>query len=275
MIKRWLSYFLLNFFEYCKSRHCERSDAIFLQIMKRLRHFVRNDRLYFGRRNGLCFGRRNGLCFGRRNGLCFGRRNGLCFGRRVLIGNRLRWISAVLALCLIASAQAALSLDHILNQVKLTQASTTLAFTQTRHLHFLDHPIESKGSLRFKKPDTLIQNTVSPTPRQLIINKDTLSLHTPGQAPRTVKLKNYPTVWAFITTFRALLNGNSAFFKRYFHVNVTGTSNTWQVHLTPKPKVNLRFKQLTLQGQGATLKQIRLDYANGDSLIQRYGKSAS
>ena len=164
-----------------------------------------------------------------------------------------------------------ISLSQLLAQLNFKSQTAQINYTETRYLHFLNKPLVSTGTLYFHRPNYLEQEVISPQPGGFVINQQQLTI-TDNNKTYTVKLSDYPNLWAMSTTLQALLTNDLNFLSRYYNSSIIGTLAQWQLQLMPKPQVNIEISKIIINGKYNQIETITLQFNNGDWLQQQLTK---
>nr|WP_321986415.1 outer membrane lipoprotein carrier protein LolA [uncultured Lichenicoccus sp.] len=138
-------------------------------------------------------------------------------------------------------------------------------FSMQKHLSSLAAPSLSQGTLSYRKPDRLEQDTTAPKPERLLIEGDTVSIASPGQPDRTLSLDDSPALRILVDTLRGALSGDLATLRRHFTIEEDGGLGRWRIVLRPTGNVAAQVVKVAyVDGGGADLRQIDIVQANGD-----------
>lgn len=143
-------------------------------------------------------------------------------------------------------------------------------FREARHLAALDRPLESEGTLLWRRPDMLEKITFWPRPERVTVQGSRVVLELAGRAPETVDLAAQPELRALLEALRAPLAGDAAALERDFAATLSGTPATWSLQLVPRDRRARRaVESVVLTGSGAEPSVIRVREANGDEQVLR------
>ncbi|WP_296652630.1 outer membrane lipoprotein carrier protein LolA [Paraburkholderia sp.] len=142
-------------------------------------------------------------------------------------------------------------------------------FTETKYLSIASRPVESSGELMFAAPDHLEKRTVSPTPEDLVVEGDRVTVARGGHR-YTLALDQYPEVAAFIESIRATLDGNRYTLEQLYKVAIAGQGDGWTLTLTPLDARMLKVvSTITLDGTRDQLQTVTIRQADGDHSVMR------
>ncbi|MFC5430608.1 outer membrane lipoprotein carrier protein LolA [Paraburkholderia denitrificans] len=181
-------------------------------------------------------------------------------------------VSLALPCGAVAAATTVASDTWTLDRLMATLAqnrSGHATFTETRYLSIASRPVESSGELMFAAPDHLEKRTVSPTPEDLVVEGDRVTV-TRGGHRYTLALDRYPEVAAFIESIRATLDGNRYTLEQLYKVAIAGQGDGWTLTLTPLDARMLKVvSTITLDGTRDQLQTVTIRQADGDHSVMR------
>ncbi len=139
-------------------------------------------------------------------------------------------------------------------------------FHETYYSGMLTTPSHKEGRLVFHPPSRLEKHVLLPIKESFIAEGDNLLYDNPSrEISRTFSLQDYPALSAFIEGLRSLFNGDEQTLRRFFHVSMTGTSDRWELNLSPK----IHHEEdgvscIRLTGDDVHLRTISIHETNGD-----------
>jgi outer membrane lipoprotein-sorting protein len=111
----------------------------------------------------------------------------------------------------------------------------------------------------------LQKQTLAPTPSQLIVNGDQLTVQQPDGKLRVLSLSEYPELGALIESIRATLAGDAATLARYYNPSLSGTEDDWLLQLDPRdPRLRKLLTMVRIQGHGTSIRVVGTTESNGD-----------
>jgi len=142
-------------------------------------------------------------------------------------------------------------------------------FVERKYLKVLKTPLELSGRLEYDAPNRLVKRTLDPTSETLTIEGDQLLIETPTRAhSRSLRLQDYPVLWAFVESFRATLKGDLAALNRFYRVALDGGPQQWQLSLAPRdPKMSALIESIVISGSEERISRIEVREAQGDRSI--------
>ncbi len=177
-----------------------------------------------------------------------------------------RILLAAILLCL--GSPASHASDAILGQIMqglAGQPSRQAHFSMEKHVSSLAAPVLSQGTLSYRKPDHLEQDTNAPRPERLVIDGGTVSIATPGQPSRTLSLDDSPALQILADTLRGTMAGDLATLRRHFTVEETGGVDRWRIVMRPVGNVAAQVVRIAyVDGGGGDVRQIDIVQADGD-----------
>lgn len=157
-------------------------------------------------------------------------------------------------------------LMHDLGAVKRSQAR----FTERKYLKALNAPLELSGTLRYEAPGKLDRRTLKPKPEALLVEGDRLTIEMAGKPPRTLRLQDYPVLWAFVESIRSTLNGDIAALERFYRVELEGGRSRWRLYLVPRdPDMRAVISQIRIDGSRDRMERIEVQETRGDRTVTR------
>jgi outer membrane lipoprotein-sorting protein len=142
-------------------------------------------------------------------------------------------------------------------------------FVETKYLAIASHPVRSSGELTFVAPDHLEKRTLAPTPENLVVDGDRVSVERNGRR-YTLALEQYPEVAGFIESLRATLAGNRYALEQLYRVAIAGHGDDWTLTLTPLDARMLKaISTITLDGTRGELRTVTIRQADGDHSVMR------
>ena len=152
-----------------------------------------------------------------------------------------------------------------LGQVQYSRAR----FIERKYLKVLKSPLELTGTLEYDAPSRLVKRTLEPKPEALTIEGDRLVIESQARGrSRTLRLEQYPILWAFVESFRSTLKGDLAALERFYRVTLEGGPQRWQLALTPRdPKMSALIESILIGGGRGRISRIEVRDAQGDRSV--------
>jgi len=150
-------------------------------------------------------------------------------------------------------------------QVKSARAT----FVERKHLRVLNAPLETTGTLTYTAPGNLEKHTLTPKPESLILDGETLVFEDKtSKRRRTLRLQQYPVVWAFVESIRATLAGDLQSLNRFYRVSLQGSESDWRLNLDPRePEIQRMVKHIRIAGSRTAVRSIEITETEGDRSV--------
>ncbi|PGH56927.1 acyltransferase [Azospirillum palustre] len=146
--------------------------------------------------------------------------------------------------------------------------SSSARFTETREVGLLTAPLESSGTLTYRRPDFLEKRTLRPQAEILRLDGDRLTLTQADGASRTLSVSSMPEIQTYVESIRSTLRGDVPTVMRFYEVVLEGTLQDWRMQLTPRAEEARRIVQrIDIAGRDASIRRIELLQADGDRSI--------
>ena len=137
-------------------------------------------------------------------------------------------------------------------------------FVERRYLHLLKEPLVDSGTLSYRAPDQLSKITLEPQTERLIVDGDLLTIDREGKS-RTLRLEDYPEIWAIIEGVRGTLAGDRAALEKYYTLKLEGTPASWTLSLVPQDsKIKQLVRTILIFGEGHSIRHILTLEQEGD-----------
>jgi outer membrane lipoprotein-sorting protein len=157
-------------------------------------------------------------------------------------------------------------LEQLMSDLARAEKSTA-QFTEKKYMKVLKTPIESSGTLSFEAPDRMIKRTLKPKPETMTVDADRLILERQGRT-RTLRLQDYPVLWAFIESIRATLKGDLDTLTRFYNVELRGMSQRWSLAMKPRDaKMSRVISSIEIDGADGKVKTVKVQEAQGDRSV--------
>ena len=140
-------------------------------------------------------------------------------------------------------------------------------FVERKYLKVLKTPLETTGTLEYDAPDRLVKRTLEPKPETMTVEGARLVVESRARS-RTLRLEDYPVLWAFVESFRSTLKGDLAALERFYRVTLEGGPQRWQLALTPRdPKMSTLIESVVISGGRGRISRIEVREAQGDRSV--------
>lgn len=176
-------------------------------------------------------------------------------------------VCLLLALTLPARAETPFSITALM--ADLAAVPTRYArFHETKTLRALAQPVETSGTLVWRRPDHLEKRTLPPHPERLVLDGETLRLAIGDQPVREITLSAAPPIAALVEAIRAALAGDLDSLQRHYSVGLEGDRAAWRLTLVPTDPEAARFLRVAyIEGSGPDPRVIGFRQTNGDSSV--------
>jgi Outer membrane lipoprotein carrier protein LolA-like len=150
-----------------------------------------------------------------------------------------------------------------LSQVERAHAQ----FVEHKYMKVLKTPLESSGTLTYEAPNRMIKRTVKPKAETMTVDGGRLTLERQGRT-RTLRLEDYPVLWAFIESIRSTLKGDLDALKRFYDVELFGSPQRWSLAMKPKDaKMSRVIHSVEISGVQGKLHSVKVQEAQGDRSV--------
>jgi outer membrane lipoprotein-sorting protein len=166
------------------------------------------------------------------------------------------------------TTDASWNVEQLMNQLAQVK-SARATFVERKHLRILNAPLESSGILVYTAPGYLEKHTLKPKPESLVLDKDTLTFEDKTRnRRRTLKLQEFPVIWAFVESIRSTLAGDLQGLNRFYRVALAGSEPDWRLTLEPREAGMQRMiNQIRIAGSGTSIRSIEITEAEGDRSV--------
>ncbi len=180
------------------------------------------------------------------------------------------WLTLLSVQPFAALAAGAPSLDDLADALAKRGASSA-EYQQTRYLDMLDKPLESRGVLRYRPPDYLVQKQTEPHRQTLILDGNMLILRADGRE-RRLDLADHPAGSAIATSLRGILNGQIDALQEDYDIVFQNLSDAqWGLKLLPR--TDALAQQIVvrgrLEGEVATVERVTIKHTNGSVNVMK------
>lgn len=146
--------------------------------------------------------------------------------------------------------------------------SSNARFVETREVSLLNAPMESSGTLTYRRPDFLEKRTLQPQAESLRLDGDRLTLTRADGASRTLSVSSMPEIQSYVESIRATLRGDVPTIMRFYEVALDGTEQDWRMQLVPRAdEARATVQRIVIAGREAAIRQIEVQQADGDRSV--------
>lgn len=139
------------------------------------------------------------------------------------------------------------------------------SFRETRTFAALDQPLESTGTLLYRRPAYLEKDTDWPQRERLVVDGMRLTETLGDAPPRVLDLGSRPQVATLVEAIRGPLSGDLGALRRVFDVRLAGTWGGWTLDLLPRGEAARLLRSVRLEGAGTVVRRFLLTQPNGDA----------
>lgn len=167
-----------------------------------------------------------------------------------------------------AASANALSLPQLMESMAQVESHQS-RFTEKKTLGLLKTPLESSGTLAYRRPAFVEKHVLTPQDEKLTVNGDELiwQNNTTGQQ-RKIRLQNNLHISALVESIRATLAGDLKTLQQFYEVRLQGSRAKWTLSLTPADDDMARILQMMrIEGAGNRLKTIDITEVGGDRSV--------
>ncbi|MNR80631.1 lipoprotein chaperone [compost metagenome] len=168
---------------------------------------------------------------------------------------------------LCASAQS-WGLPQLMDAMAKVESSQS-RFTEKKTLALFKAPLESSGTLSYRRPGFVEKHVLSPQDEVITVEGDKLTWQNNAtNKKRSIRLQNNPPIWAFVESIRATLAGELKTLQRFYYVSLEGNANRWTLILSPADDaMRENVKTLRIEGSGNRITLVDILEASGDRSV--------
>ncbi|WP_230970497.1 LolA family protein [Nitrogeniibacter aestuarii] len=143
----------------------------------------------------------------------------------------------------------------------------TAQFVERKYLAVLDVPIESSGTLVYKRPGRLERHTERPRAESMVLDGSALTLSR-ASGDLHMDLRDYPDAAALIESIRSTLAGDRSALEKNYLLSLSGTSNAWTLDLSPSdPQITALVHRIRINGHAGLIDSVEILQADGDRSV--------
>jgi len=147
-------------------------------------------------------------------------------------------------------------------------------FREEKHIALLAAPLVTEGTLHFTPPGRMARHSRTPSPSSVVVSDGMLSFGDgSGDGYDRIDLASSPVVRLFVESFVAILAGDQGTLERMYTMAIAAAPDGqgWRLTLTPRLADMRRvLRQVTVQGRGATIEQMRSVEVSGDETVTTF-----
>jgi outer membrane lipoprotein-sorting protein len=176
---------------------------------------------------------------------------------------------ALLALAVALGAQAWAAAFDVAALMKLLAETNEVraSFVERKYSPVLVAPIDSSGTLLYRRPDVVEKIVAKPRPERFRILKDEVVVERGGKEQR-IAFASQPALAGLAASLRGVLSGDGALLRRYFEMNVVGDAKSWTLELIPADNwIRAYVERVIATGRGGRVEKIETFEAAGDRTV--------
>ncbi len=177
-----------------------------------------------------------------------------------------RALAAALLVLAAPACAAAFDVAALMKRLAATP-EVRAAYTERKHSPVLAAPIDSAGTLLYRRPDVVEKQATRPRPERFRILREEVVVERGGKEQR-IALASQPVLAAFAASLRGVLSGDEAVLRRYFKLQVSGDEGAWGLELTPADATLARYvERISVAGRGGQVRRIETLETTGDRTV--------
>lgn len=146
-------------------------------------------------------------------------------------------------------------------------------FKEEKFLSFLEQPLKSEGTIRFRAPDYLEKNITKPQKERLVVESEIVKIFDRQDVSRTFSLNDFPPLKELLNGIRFTLLGNLESLAQYYELNLNGNCYQWNLTLVPKSTSTMDFiDRIIFLGKKDNIEKITWVESNGDFTVMTIEK---
>jgi len=159
------------------------------------------------------------------------------------------------------------SLSGIMSALASVQGADA-TFLETRESAFLTSGLKSEGRVTWRAPSSLTKETLEPFEETVSVDGGEIKLSRTDDG-RTrgsvISIDDHPELRSMVESVRSTLAGNSSELENNFAVEVSGSTTTWSIELTPvSEKLSKTIESIQIAGSGAKISEFQTRETDGD-----------
>lgn len=142
-------------------------------------------------------------------------------------------------------------------------------FVERKYLSILAAPLELSGTLIYIAPNRLEKHTLAPRPESLVLEREELTIeNTERNQRRTLILRDYPLIRAFVESIRSTLAGDLPTLTSHYRVGLDGSERGWRLTLTPNESAMRGvISEIRISGERNWVNVVEIIETNGDRSV--------
>ena len=140
-------------------------------------------------------------------------------------------------------------------------------FTERKHSPVLAAPLDSSGTLLYRRPDVVEKTVIRPRRERFRILGDEVVVERGGKEQR-MGLASQPMLAGFAASLRGVLSGDAPTLQKYFKLRVAGDEKAWTLELTPADNtLSNHVERIVVAGRGGRVERIETFETTGDRTV--------
>jgi len=158
------------------------------------------------------------------------------------------------------------TLNGLASLMSSNNISEEIYFTENKNLRFLSEPLILTGRFYFRASNFLQKNIDTPFVKVYTLKQDTVTYTNKRLESKILTLKDHPLIYSSMKAFYTTMSGDFEHLSTSYKIVLSGTSNQWQLVLTPKSNRVLKYiKNVELFGNHTFISRVITNESNGDS----------
>lgn len=153
--------------------------------------------------------------------------------------------------------------------MKLLASTTEVRspFTEQKHSPVLAAPLDSAGTLLYRRPGVVEKTVTKPRRERFRILAEEVVVERGGKEQR-IALSSQPVLAALAASLRGVLSGDAAVLQRHFKLKASGDEKAWTLELTPSDgAVAVYVERIVVAGRGGRVERIETFETTGDRTV--------
>ena len=148
-------------------------------------------------------------------------------------------------------------------------AASHATFVETKRSALLKEPLVSRGTLAYRRPDSLEKHVREPYDERIVLDGGRLTVDNRTRGRKTtVSLASAPQLGALTEAVRAVRAGDLAALELHFELRAEGTPERWTLSLAPRAEEVSRYVAgIVVSGAAGRITRIEVAEASGDRSV--------
>jgi outer membrane lipoprotein-sorting protein len=142
-------------------------------------------------------------------------------------------------------------------------------FVETKRSALLKEPLVTRGTLAYRRPDSLEKHVREPYDERIVLDGGRLTIDNRTRGRKTtVSLADAPQLGALAGAVRAVRAGDLATLELHFELRAEGAPGRWTLSLTPRAEEVARYvAAIFVSGAAGRITRIEIAEAGGDRSV--------